>query len=221
MCKLLIKFPTRQRPEKFFQVLNMYYENIADIENVHFLINCDSDDVTMNNKAVIDRLSTYKNLTLNFADNSTKIEAINHLPKQKIDFDILLLASDDMIPVKAGFDVIIIEEMKRFYPLFDGVLWFFDGFTKKLNTLPIVGIEYFKKFNYIYHSSYKSFWCDNEFMEVAQRLGKQKFIDLCIILHQHPLNSHYQKDSLYIKNDQFGYIDHQNYLKRKLINFGL
>ena len=40
--KLLIKFPTRGRKDKFFSTLNIYHNNCEDIENTEFLISIDS-----------------------------------------------------------------------------------------------------------------------------------------------------------------------------------
>ena len=60
--KLLIKFPTRQRKDIFFKTLNKYYDYLDDLDNVKFVITCDSDDNTMNNKEVKELLDGYKNL---------------------------------------------------------------------------------------------------------------------------------------------------------------
>ena len=58
--KLLIKFPTRNRPEKFFQVLSLYAQKAKDLNNIAFLISCDTDDLTMNNPEVISKLEKAK-----------------------------------------------------------------------------------------------------------------------------------------------------------------
>lgn len=46
--KLLIKFPTRERPQKFFKMLDLYYQYLSGTVPVHFLISCDIDDRSMN-----------------------------------------------------------------------------------------------------------------------------------------------------------------------------
>ena len=71
--KLLIKFPTRNRPEKFFDVLDRYYSMIDDLDNTEFCITIDDDDLTMNNDSVLDRLETYKNLYYYIVNSKTKI----------------------------------------------------------------------------------------------------------------------------------------------------
>ena len=76
--------------------------------------------------------------------------------------------------------------MKTNYPDTDGILWFFDGWRKDLNTLCILGRKYYERFGYIYNPEYNSFWSDSEFTDVGNILNKQKFIDKVIIRHLHP-----------------------------------
>lgn len=221
--KLLIKFPTRNRPEKFFSVLDLYYEKCSDITNVMFLITCDLDDVTMNNDVIINKLKSYKNLTVTYSDNKSKIDAVNYGINGVIeDYDVLLIASDDMIPKVDGYDKIILEQMSHLYPDTDGVLWYNDGHQgPKLNTLCILGKKYFKRFGYVYHPSYKSLWCDNEFMTVANHLGRQTYIDNVIIKHEHPDCGYGQYDQIHFINSQNNNTDCFNFMERKKINFGL
>ena len=51
--KLLIKFPTRGRPDKFFAVLDQYIKKANNLEKIAFLISCDADDASMNNSKII------------------------------------------------------------------------------------------------------------------------------------------------------------------------
>jgi len=186
--KILIKFPTRGRREKFLSVLDVYQNLCEDKENTFFLITSDLDDPEMNNDELKEILKSYTNLTILFSNGVSKIEAINRdIEKVEFDWDIVLLASDDMIPQIFGYDNIIRDKMKTYYPDNDGVLWFNDGFKKsELNTLCILGKKYYDRFGYIYYPEYKSCFCDNEFMEVANILNKQTYIDNVIIKHEHP-----------------------------------
>jgi hypothetical protein len=194
---LLIKFPTRQRKDKFFATLDKYVELLDDISNTRFVITMDVDDTVMNTPDVIARLETYKNLTYNYGYSKTKIEACNaDVPASG--WDILLLASDDMIPQLKGYDTIIRKNMLEHYPDMDGVLWFSDGYQKeKLNTLCILGRAYYDRFGYIYYPAYETWYCDNEFMEVANIYGRQTYFDHVIIKHEHPDNAGYEYDELY------------------------
>jgi len=220
--KLLIKFPTRNRPEKFFNVLDRYYSMIDDIDNTEFCITIDDDDLSMNNDDVLDKLETYKNLYYYIGNSKTKIEAINADLEDFTDFDIIMLASDDMIPQIQGFDNIIRDNMEKYYSDTDGILWFYDGKRKDLNTLCILGKKYYDRFGYIYHPGYKSFYCDDEFTQVGNKLGKQQFIETVIIEHKHPDNTPgVSNDELYIKNNKYYPIDHKFFQLRLKNKFGL
>ena len=218
--KLLIKFPTRGRPDKFFNVLDKYV-SLSRSGCVRFVVSCDLDDNTMNNDVVREKLASYDNLEVHFGTSKTKIEAINADMRGQ-DFDICLLASDDMIPEREGYDLEIIEKMKVNYPDLDGVIWFSDGYQKsKLNTLIVLGKRYYDRFGYLYHPDYVSFYCDNEFMQVAFMLGKQTYVDDVIIRHEHPDNTKEAIDMTYAVNNQHVSRDHAIFMSRAQRMFGL
>lgn len=220
--KILVKFPTRGRLFKFFTVLDQYYSMANDVGNINFLITLDVDDTTMNNPDVIEMFKKYKNLTYVFGDSKTKVEAVNRDVDIINDWDILLLASDDMIPKVKGYDNIIRNNMKKYFPNTDGVLWFNDGYQqRKLNTLCILGRKYYERFNYIYNPGYKSVWCDNEFMEVANILKKQTYFDEVIIKHEHPDWGFGNIDNIHISNIQNQLSDKMTFESRKQKNFYL
>ena len=219
--RLLIKFPTRGRKDKFFSTLDKYYEYCSDIDNTMFLISIDTDDTEMNTDEVINKLSTYKNIKVVIGYSLSKIDAVNRdLKDLDYDWNIVILASDDMIPQVNGYDKIIKENMSFNYPDTDGVLWFNDGFQgNRLNTLCILGKKYYERFNYIYHPDYKSCWCDNEFMVVGNLLKKQSYIDIVIIRHEHPDWGYGNPDYVHKNNVSDWHHDHNVYLTRQSINF--
>ncbi len=197
--KVLIKFPTRSRPQKCLDVLNEYIRNADGY--IHFLVTLDEDDATIT-PSFLEKLSLLPNCTYVIGQSTGKIHACNRDMKFAPPFDILILASDDMIPVVHGYDKIIRDAMGTFYPDTDGVLWFNDGYRgQTLNTLCILGRKYYERFGYIYYPEYKSFYSDNEFMEVAASLGKQTYFSDVIIRHEHPFNTKEDPDELYIANE--------------------
>jgi hypothetical protein len=221
--KLLVKFPTRGRKDKFFSTLNLYYEYCEDIDNTEFLISIDSDDNEMNNEEVVNRINSYKNIKVVIGNSLSKIDAVNRdLNGFEKEWDILLLASDDMIPQVKGYDKIIKDNMLFNYPDTDGILWFNDGFQgNRLNTLCILGKKYYKRFNYIYNPEYRSCWSDNEFMVVGNLLKRQSYIDQVIIKHEHPDWGYGKNDFVHQKNvSDFNY-DYNIYKIRESNNFGL
>jgi hypothetical protein len=217
--KLLIKFPTRGRVKKFFKTLDEYYKLLSGKYNVEFLITCDNDDVTMNNIEIKTRLKKYSNLKVEYGDNKNKVEAINAGINNK-DFQILLLASDDMVPIVKGYDSIIVKSMCSSFPDFDGIVWFNDGIQQnRLNTLCILGKTYYNRFNYIYNAAYKSLWCDAEFTHVGNMLGKQKYFDQVIIRHDHHSITKTGFDEIYNKNEIYESEDKNTFLIRQANNF--
>lgn len=221
---LLIQFPTRERPEKFLAVAKKYISFLADKDSWMMNMSCDVDDFTMNNNKMIDKvyaLAPEGQIFLNFNENKSKIAAVN-ADIGLFDFDILLLASDDMIPKEPRYDEILREYYQRFFPNYDGVLHFNDGYQRDmLNTLSILGRAYYEKFHYIYYPGYQSMYADNEFDNVSRRLGKRKYFDQIIIKHEHPNFGLTENDQLYLKNNAPAQADKKIYQDRLAMNFNL
>lgn len=221
--KLLIKFPTRGRPRRFIETFSVYVRMMEDADT-RVLITCDNDDGSMTGPDITSQIKKiHKNSEVKFGNNPNKVAAINSDIEGE-DFDILMLASDDMMPVTKGFDKIIKQEMEKHYPDTDGVLWFDDGYQgPDLNTLPIMGRKYYNRFGYIYHPSYISLWCDQEFTSVADTLKKQTYIDKMIIQHQHPVVPGFThlNDEIYAANGYYNEVDMENFWLRQTSNFEL
>ena len=200
--------------------MEKYYEFANDLSQIEFLITLDTDDTSMNNQEVLTRLNSYKNLKYVFGVSENKIDAVNR-DIEIGDWDIILLASDDMIPIEKGYDDQIRFNMKINYSDTDGILWFNDGNRKDLNTLCILGKKYYQRFNYIYHPDYKSLWSDNEFMTVGNILKKQTFIDKVIIHHQHPDWGYGNRDKIHSLNSNHDRDDRNTFLRRQKNNFDL
>ena len=159
--------------------------------------------------------------------SDSKVFAINRDMPDNMEWDILVNVSDDQIFTKSGFDQDIVkgfiesdENGCTQYDL-DLLLHFPDGYVnERLVTMSIMGRVYWQRFNYIYHPSYISLWCDNEQMEVAQRDGKYKYIDKHIFKHEHPANVPTVKvDDLLRRTQSFYTADHNTYKERKAANF--
>jgi len=224
MYNILIKFPTRGRPDKFFSTLDLYISKAKNLSKIAFLISADVDDVSMTNDEVLTRLNSYRErvkLIYFFSNNKTKIQAVNADLEKVSNWDILLLASDDMIPLMDGYDEIISQDMSNHFKDTDGVLWYHDGAQDRINTLSILGKKYYDRFNYIYHPDYISLWCDNEFTEVSQKLNKVYRSSQVIIEHRHPAWQKSTFDELYVRNESFYSADHITYNKRSQNNFDL
>jgi hypothetical protein len=216
----LFKYPTRSRQQIFLQNFNKYANLLSGKHPYKFLVSLDNDDPTMNNIKIRNFLKAQKNTIFYFGNSKSKVEAINadmDKIKDVIDFSILLLISDDMVPKVRGYDHIIYSNMIQHFPNFDGVLYFNDGNAgPALNTLSIMGKKVYDHFGYIYHPSYISLWCDNEYDEVTKAMGKSVYVDQVIIKHEW---IGLRGDDLHRKNETFFERDHNNFLARKAKGF--
>ena len=216
---ILFKFPTRQRNEKFFKTLNIYYSMITG-SNFSFHINLDTDDKWMNNKITQIKLARYKNLTYSYNDNKTKVEACNaEMPQSP--WDICILVSDDMIPVVKGFDDSIRSQMEKHFPDTDGILFFNDGNQKlDVNTFIIIGRKYYERFYYLYHPDYKTLRCDAEFTETGFNLKKQVYFPSVIVEHHHPAFNKGKTDILYQRNNNNKLVQDDTAMFEQRRNYG-
>jgi len=186
------------------------------MSKTRIIISIDEDDATMTDDIIARAKSFHENIKVIRGKSSGKVSAINRDMPDPSDFDILLLASDDMFPYVNGYDRIIRDSMQQMYPDTDGVLFFNDGYSgRRLNTLVICGSKYYSRFGYIYHPEYKSLFCDNEFMDEANRLGKQTYYDQTIIKHEHFTKIGKNPDMLYRINEAFYKRDEEMYERRK------
>lgn len=218
--QILIKFPTRGRPDKFFRALDLYLNMAEGPDRLRVQVTIDDDDPHMTSPEVLERLSGYPNLVLTRGHSISKIHAINR-DLLMDGWDILLLASDDMIPVEKGYDTVIRRRMQERYPDMDGVLWFNDGNRADLNTLSILGRRFYERFGYIYHPGYRSLYCDKEFTLVADRLGRQTYFDQVIIRHEHPSYGYGDMDAIHRDNKLNKDPDFHLFLRRRARRFDM
>ena len=218
--KIMMKFTSRSRFHQLKDCILKYYQFSDDTKNMIWVFTFDIDDDSFNEsdfKNFMDALNVEYKYFLDKSEN--KIHAINRDVNKITDWDILLNISDDQMPVVKGYDSYIRKEMDDNNSL---SLWFYDGHQDRVNTQEIVGKNYYNIFNYIYHPSYKSLFCDNESTEVGLALGKLKKIETSIIRHYHPsweVGSVIREDNLYRMNQAFWSQDETNYNQRKMNNF--
>jgi hypothetical protein len=216
--KILIKFPSRGRPEKFKKVLLLYYENLEKKKDTKFVFTFDNDDNSMKSNEIKNFI---KDLDLEYeifyGESKNKIEAINANLENKI-FDILILAADDMIPVVKNYDTEIIKHFENSTYKLDCILHTHSvRWSDKLDINCILGWDYYKRFNYIYHPSYKSIFADNEYTEVSKLLKRNVFTpNFCPFYHDWKGG-----DETEIKNFQFNHEDWLVYEERKKNNYDL
>jgi hypothetical protein len=156
-----------------------------------------------------------------YSNNTSKIQAVNaDMDKVDWNWDIVILVSDDMIPKVKGYDDIIRSNMT---PDLDRIVWVNDGVQGYyLNTLSIMGRKMYNSFGYIYHPSYKSLFCDNEFTDLCKGslASKCSYIETVLIRHEHFRTGFPEKnDALYQRNQRYWSEDFKNYIARKTYKY--
>lgn len=214
---ILIKFPSRSRPEKFKSTLRRYIDFSSGLHNIRFICTFDFDDILMNSNEIKDWLhSQTTDIQYHYGYASNKIEAINANLENEI-FDILILAADDLYPCRENYDDIIVKDMIDYHSDLDGCLHYMNpSWEERLDIGCIMTYLYYKRFNFIYHPSYKSIYCDNEYMETAKLLGKHRYIQKQLFEHNYVIS-----DPTADRNWVFNNEDEQNYNTRKINNFYL
>jgi hypothetical protein len=152
------------------------------------------------------------------ADSHSKIEACNVVPD--VPFDVLVSLSDDMVCVKQDWDDLIAQEMLTRFPNLDGLLVQHDGHRDDICTLPIMGVNLYRKLGHVYHPAYRSLFADNELTEVAEQLNRCARVGQHWFRHDHPCWTG-QSDALYELNDKFYKQDEATFNARKAMGFNL
>ncbi len=216
---ILFKYPTIKRPDWFKSTLQKYMDLLSGQNRYQFLITLNEDDWTMSTPDMKMFMSGFPNVSYRYGKHKNKIDAIN-ADMEGTEFDILFLISDDMIPMVPGFDLVISEHMKKYFPQLDGALHYNDGCCgrDRCITLSIMGRKLYEYFGYIYHPDYSSFYCDNEFTDEVRRLDKVKYFPRVIV--QHDWKGHGDtNDEVYRRNTKLGKSDEAVYNKRKANRF--
>jgi hypothetical protein len=194
--KLTYNFACRERPEKLFKCL----ENITSLarhEDYEIICTLDVDDSTICNPEVRDRIAQYSKVKSYFGISKSKIDAIN----KNICFatgDIILNHSDDMVFIKEGYDLDILEAFNGF----KGLVHFPDQKVgKKLITYAMMHRDYLDLDGWIYNPEFDSVYADNFQQDLAKRRNKYKFVDKRILDHRHNRWGYGKPDALLQKTE--------------------
>jgi len=218
--KILYKFPTRTRPDRFFKCLDNMHSMMRH-SDFEIQVTCDIDDDTMTSPGVRDRIASYPNTYVIYGTSLSKVDAINRDMGLFTGWDILINMSDDMEFTQPGFDMQIISDYSSL-PFGDVLIHYPDQAAgAALITMAITDKKYYDRFGYIYNPDYKSLFCDNEQQEVAKRLGRYKFFKRRLFNHNHPAWGLAPMDALIRHTESFHEQDKATFERRKAINFGI
>lgn len=210
--KILVNFPTRTRPEKFKEVVDMWL-----CPEVAIVATIDKDDKSMVNDPMLNWCIDH-DVEVQIIEPAGKIAAMNAGLSSR-EWDICIIGQDDLIPRAKYATKIIALWKKHFGESTDGILHLDDGNqTGSLNTIVVIGRQYYNRFGYVYHPSYISLWADNEYSDVSTHLMKVVRINRRVITHEWAGQC---PDNLLRHNETFDQIDKMTYARRKALGFPL
>lgn len=212
--RVLVRMPTRGRAIQALEVLEKY-RNMAGIPILIEVV-VDEDDESMFTAEVLQRLAALDCIVTS-GQHTNKIAACNG--GRVTDWDILILASDDMVPTVEDYAIHVITDMEQYFPYLDGALHYNDGHQRSnLCTLPIFGRRLYEQFGYIYHPDYKSLFCDREQTDILKAMGRLAYVDKILIEHKHHIwGDGVEKDALYERNDALEGDDRKTFEQRKVL----
>ncbi len=208
--RVLVKIPSRSRPDALRNVMTAYERLSSGNPRTGFLISLDEDDLSMADFVNPTKMPC----AIALGHSDSKIHAINR-DVEKPDWDILVVGSDDCVPKTKDWD----NHMRKDFEGFDGIIWYPDGWNYRICCQPVMSRAYYELFNYIYHPSYKSLYCDNELTMVAKKLGKLKQSESVKFDHLHYRNRKRMRDTLDKKNESFMKEDYERFRDRVRANF--
>lgn len=220
--RLLFKYPTRGRVERFFDGLESIISNLYDNVNFEIRVTADVDDPIMANDEVISKVKSYPNTKIHFGISNSKVDAVNRDLELFDNWDVIIVMSDDMKFTFYGFDQIIRQQFED--NNFDKYIHIPDNDAKTaLATMYIAGKDFVNRFGYLYNPIYSSLFCDNDIQETSKILGCYRYVDFPgLIFHANAAYGHMAKDEMFIKQQEIGWTkDQETYNERKKINFGL
>ena len=160
--RFLIKFPSRERPEKFKACIENIREMCAGYD---YYIHATLDE---NDPRIEEYKPLLENIPHNIGVSTGKIHACNRDMEDILyPWDVVILMSDDMKIVSKRF-LTVVEKHFEVNGL-DTILHLNDGnwYGNKLMTMNIQGRLNYERFNYLYCPEYISLWSDNEQQNVA------------------------------------------------------
>lgn len=215
---ILVKYPTRSRPQLFLSTLAKYMD--AACYQHTYLVTIDSDDRTMNTPTMLQTLAHHPGTTVQVIPPRGKVHAIN-AGVAEATWDIMVLASDDHIPVTQHWDLHVMADMRDTAPNGEPrMLWYKDIREPGICFMPIMNRAAFDTCGYIYHPDYVSLWCDNEQTDVMVAAGIMLKVDRELFRNESPdWGGTIKQDRLYRTNNSLFQKDKATYLRRKRAGF--
>lgn len=220
--QILVKYASRSRPDRFLAGLENIYQLCSQPDHIRVLVTADSDDPTMCNPEMEDKINSFKNCKVIYGVSENKIHACNrdldNLPDGWGDWNILANFSDDQRWTIYGWDDLIRVDFNSVFPeTFDGYMAYRDPDTHGvLSTLFIAGKPWVERFGFIYDPQFKSLFCDNLAEDCAKKLGKYHYTGYDIYRHHNSAYGYkdFPEDEMFRQQQDIGWdVDQKLYYK--------
>src|SRR5690606_10233463 len=147
--RILVKYPTRSRPDLFLKTLEGWSDRQDDGLEVEYLISVDKDDETVTPLVIEQAKRLSHRVVVVEGSSVSKIDACNRDIKNYTSYypgwDAILLISDDMKCACEGWDTVIRQHLDKHGR--DKAFWFHDGSNQKvISTLSCMGRDYYDRF---------------------------------------------------------------------------
>jgi hypothetical protein len=216
--KVLVHIPSRGRHKALSLAVVRWLAAIKDLENTRLLLTLDDDDTP--GAELVQAMKVYPPeypLEAIIGPHKDKVSAIN-ADLDLFPWDVLVCASDDLYPMELEFDQAVRTDFANDVPDFDGVLWYPDK-NSRICCHPVIGRKYYERDGYVFHPSYRAFYCDDELTMVAQKRGKLFQSTSVEWDHRHPNYRTRKPDELDHRNKEFMRQDYLTFCRRQSAGF--
>ena len=212
--------PSRQRPEQAFAAISNWITNSSCYpkeslyKKIQYILSIDEDDPNIKEYEF-----KFKFLASDIiiGPNHNIVEAINRAALKAVG-DIIVVMSDDF-KCFPGWDLQVEKLISQHGK--DKLFKTSDGTQPWIVTLPIMGMDLYKDWGYVYHPDYKHMFCDTDMTHLADITGKLVFaIDLPFV-HEHYTTGARKKDAVNERADSTWKQGESLYLNRVKNRFGL
>lgn len=196
---ILVKLPSRSRPQQFLRVLKGWVDKAHDLSGITWLFSFDTDDPTMQDMHRHLEPMLGNRYKVVYGTSKSKVEAINRDINEVTEpWDVLLVLSDDMVCVRQGWDAAIRMEVAKG----GGLFWWPDQKQQDIVTLPCMTRRYYDLDGHVYDPRFKSVYCDNLQTDLSVHRGELRIMDYRLADHIHPANVQGMRpDALYRRNE--------------------
>jgi len=199
MSRLLIKYASRQRESRVFNVIENLLKNVEKAEDIILLLSFDKDDMSIYNQTTLSKLKVYLqqyNVKVYFSERTTKSNALNRDIEKVEGWERVLFLTDFTEIRKKGFDQIVLSKS-------DKISMFKSNNSNGLEHYYLYSFskELYDSSEYIFNPNLSANFL---YEELHVRFNKSFFSKEKEIIHDYvnPKWGYYKADNLMIENQK-------------------